>query len=183
MRLPTLLLLLIAAAVPALAQNTRAAIERRYATLDSAIRRNDVAGMLAIQSPNFTSDNVGGVALDYARMVERTRLLASLIDSVIHARNTIREFTTTGDTAVVTVCQEFSRIQRVAGRARRVDTSVLQRERWVRIGGEWKRDRVDDEHGLRWFVDGVRIEPGRPYAPDAPPYAPNPDPPTGCGLR
>lgn len=165
-----------------LVQTPRAEIERQYARLDSAIRRNDVAGILAIQAPSFTSDNLNGVAMDYAAMEARTRLMASLIDSVIHVRNTIRDFARRRDTVVVTVCQEYSRIQRVAGQPHRIDTSVLQRERWVRLGGDWKRERVDEEHGLRWFVDSVRIEPGRPYTPGAPPYAPNPDPPTGCGL-
>jgi hypothetical protein len=169
--------------VPAAAcgQSERAEIERQYRRLDSAVHRNDVPGMLAIQAPSFTAAGPNGAVLDYAAMEARTRLLASLVDSVIYVRNTIRDFASRPDTVVVTVCQEFSRIQRIADRPRRVDTSALQRERWVRVGREWKRERVDDVHGTRWFVDGVRVNALRPNSVDALPYAPNPDPPTGCG--
>lgn len=165
----------------AVCQAERASIERQYQRMDSALERNDVNAILAFQAPTFRSGSPNGAALDYQAMEARTRLLSSLVDSVIYAHNTLREFVSHGDTVVVTVCQEFSRIQRIGGRPRRVDTSVLQRERWVRVGTEWKRDRVDDVHGMRWFVDGVRVDAVRPYSPEAPPYAPNPDPPTGCG--
>jgi hypothetical protein len=165
---------------PALCQTPRAAIEKQYSRLDSALMRNDVTAILAVQAPTFTSLNPNGESMDYQAMEARTRLLSSLVDSVIYVHNTIRDFAGRGDTAVVNVCQEFSRIQRIDGRPRRVDTSALQRERWVRIGAEWKRERVDDVHGTRWFVDGVRVNSVRPNSGTAP-YAPNPDPPTGCG--
>jgi hypothetical protein len=165
---------------PALCQTPRAAIEKQYSRLDSALMRNDVTAILAVQAPTFTSLNPNGESMDYQAMEARTRLLSSLVDSVIYVHNTIRDFAGRGDTAVVNVCQEFSRIQRIDGRPRRVDTSALQRERWVRIGAEWKRERVDDVHGTRWFVDGVRVNSVRPSSGTAP-YAPNPDPPTGCG--
>ena len=143
--------------------------------------RNDLNAILAVQAPTFTSLNPNGETMNYQAMEARTRLLSSLVDSVIYAHNTIRDFAVRGDTAVVNVCQEFSRVQRVDGRPRRIDTSVLQRERWVRAGTEWKRERVDDVHGMRWFVDGVRVNALRPNSADTTPYAPNPDPPTGCG--
>jgi len=82
------------------------------------------------------------------------------------------------------VCQEFSRIQRFAdGRPRRVDTSALQEETWVRTAGAWKRQHVENVRGTRWFVDGVRVDPTKPYTPGMPAYVPDVDPPTGCGLR
>jgi hypothetical protein len=166
---------------PAQCQTERRAIELQYSRLDSALMRNNVTAILEAQAPTFTSLNPNGGTMDYQAMVERTRLLSSLVDSVIYAHNTIRDFAGQGDTVVVNVCQEFSRIQRINGRPRRVDTSALQRERWVRLGTEWKRDRVDDVHGMRWFVDGVRVNALRPNSADTTPYAPNPDPPTGCG--
>ena len=179
----TLGLGMVALAGPAGAhcQTDRASIERQYSRLDSALMRNDVTAILAVQAPTFTSLNPNGQAMDYEAMEARTRLLASLVDSVIYVHNTIRDFASHGDTAVVNVCQEFSRIQRIDGRPRRVDTSALQRERWVRVGTEWLRERVDDVHGTRWFVDGVRVNSVRPTSSDTTPYAPNPDPPTGCG--
>ena len=179
----TLGLWIVALAGPAraLCQTDRASIQRQYSRLDSALQRNDVTAILAVQAPTFTAINPTGTVMDYQAMEARTRLLSSLVDSVIYVGNTIRDFAGQGDTVIVNVCQEFSRIQRIDGRPRRVDTSVLQRERWVRVGAEWKRERVDDVHGMRWFVDGVRVNALRPNSSETTPYAPNPDPPTGCG--
>jgi ketosteroid isomerase-like protein len=167
---------------PAPRPDARAEVEAMYERLAVAIRRSDVEAILAVKAPDFGSSNVGGVVFDYAAMEAYTRRMTSAIDSVIHIRNRIREFTLRGDTAVADVCQEFSRIQRVDGAPRRVDTSVLQTETWVRRPEGWRLRRVENERGMRWFVDGVRIDPLRPSL-GGPEYRPNPDPPTGCGLR
>jgi ketosteroid isomerase-like protein len=166
------------------AQDTRAEIEARYRQLADAIRRKDVEGILALQAPDFSSINPESGTFDYAAMERYTRRLTAAMDSVIHIRNVIRSFEAHGDTAVADVCQELSRLQRLGdSRPHRIDTSVLQRETWVRLADGWKRLHVSDVHGMRWFVDGVRIDPSKPYTPGAPAYAPESDPPTGCGLR
>ena len=167
-----------------LAQDSRTGIESQYQQLAEAIRRNDVEGILALQAPDFSSRNPNGSTFDFAAMERYTRRLAAAVDSVIHIRNVIRSFQERGDTSVVDLCQEFSRLQRLGdGRRHRIDTSVLQRETWVHLADGWKRLNVTNEHGMRWFVDGVRVDPSRPYVPGMPAYVPEPDPPTGCGLR
>ncbi len=168
----------------ALAQDSRTAIESQYQQLAEAIRRNDVEGILALQAPDFSSSNPSGNIFDFAAMERYTRRLTAAVDSVIHIRNAIRSFEERGDTSVADVCQEFSRLQRLRdGRRHRIDTSVLQRETWVHLADGWKRLNVTNEHGMRWFVDGVRVDPSKPYMPGMPAYVPEPDPPTGCGLR
>jgi ketosteroid isomerase-like protein len=165
------------------AQDSRTAIEAQYQRLAEAIRRNDVEGILALQAPDFSSRNPNGT-FDFAAMERYTRRLAAAVDSVIHIRNVVRSFEERGDTSVADVCQEFSRIQRLGdGRRHRIDTSVLQRESWVHLADGWKRLSVTNEHGMRWFVDGVRVDPSKPYTPGMAAYAPERDPPTGCGLR
>lgn len=174
------------AATPTLlsAQDSRTAIEAQYQQLAAAIRRNDVEGILALQAPDFSSKNPEAGTFDFAAMERYTRRLTAAVDSVIHIRNVIRAFEERGDTSVVDVCQEFSRIQRLGdGRPHRVDTSVLQRETWVHLADEWKRLQVTNVRGMRWFVDGVRVDPSKPYTPGMPAYVPEVDPPTGCGLR
>lgn len=169
---------------PVLAQDSRTAIESQYQALAEAIRRNDVEGILALQAPAFSSRNPNGNVFDFAAMARYTRRLAAAVDSVIHIRNDIRSFEERGDTSVADVCQEFSRLQRLGdGRRHRIDTSVLQRETWVHLADGWKRLNVTNEHGMRWFVDGVRVDPSKPYVAGMPAYVPEPDPPTGCGLR
>lgn len=167
-----------------LAQDSRPAIESQYQRLSEAIRRKDVDGILALQAPDFSSTNPNAKIFDYAAMEAYTRRLTATVDSVIHVRNDIRGFEERGDTSVADVCQEFSRLQRLRdGRQHRIDTSVLQRETWVHLADGWKRLNVTNEHGMRWFVDGVRVDPSKPYTPGMPAYVPDPDPPTGCGLR
>ena len=183
--IPPLLLCAACAAQPrpAAGADARAEIEARYAALADAIRRDEVEGILAFQAPDFTSRNPNGQAWDYAAMADYTRRLVAVVDSVIHIRNLIRDFRVRGDTAVADVCQEFSRIQRFPEGPRRVDTSALQTETWVRHPRGWLRSRVENVRGTRWFVDGRRVDATQPYRPDAPEYAPADDPPTGCGLR
>lgn len=166
------------------AQDSRTAIEARYRQLAEAIRRNDVERILALQAPDFSSKNPEAGTFDFAAMERYTRRLSAAVDSVIHVRNVIRTFEERGDTSVADVCQEFSRIQRLGdGRSHRVDTSVLQRETWVRLPDGWRRLHVTNVHGMRWFVDGTRVDPSKPYTPGMPAYVPEVDPPTGCGLR
>jgi ketosteroid isomerase-like protein len=162
--------------------DARAGVEAAYERLGEAIRRNDLPAILALQAPDFTSLNPNGERFDYAAMEAYSRRLTSAVDSVTHIRNRIRELTLRGDTAVADVCQEFSRIQRIDGTPRRVDTSALQTESWLRGPEGWRRSRVENVRGRRWFVEGVRIDPDRPNV-GGPEYRPDPDPPTGCGLR
>jgi len=168
--------------------DVRAAIEAQYAHIAAAMLRRDVEALVATQDSAYRAVNPAiGQAFGYAEMSDYMRRQVGAIDSVISLRNTIRAFTVRGaarDTAIADVCQEFSRMQRVGdGGPRRVDTSVLQRETWVRRPTGWRRLEVSDVHGMRWFVEGVRVEPGRPYTPGMPAFRPDPDPPTACGLR
>lgn len=184
-------LLILGAGVPSgtpaicdVARDARGAVEARYAALAEAIRQNNVEKIPSFQAPNFSSSNPNGKTFDYAAMESYTRRLSSAIDSVVHIQNVIRSFELHGDKAVAEVCQEFSRMQRIGdGQPHRVDTSALQRETWVRRDGQWRRQRVEDVHGMRWFVDGVRVDPSKPYTHGMPAYEPESDPPTGCGLR
>ena len=162
-------------------ENARDAIQTQYTHLADAIKSGHVEEILSFQAPNFTANNANGKISDYAAMEQYTRTLTAAVDSVIHVQNVIRTFTQHGDTAIVDVCQEFSRIQRIDDQPHRVDTSVLQRETWVRLESGWKRLHVDNEHGQRWFIDGVRIDPSNPRL-SAPPYVPAVDESTGCGL-
>jgi hypothetical protein len=125
--------------------------------------------------------------MDYAAVLEYSRRLVATVDTVYHTQNRIRTLDVRGaaqDTVVVDVCQEFSRQQRLRDEVpRRVDTSALQTETWIRRPVGWRRLRVENVHGTRWFVAGKRVDATQPYDPEAPPYAPVDDQPTGCGLR
>lgn len=165
----------------------RAAIVAQYDALGAAVRRLDIDGIMAVQDPAFTSVGPRGETMDYAGVLEYSRRLVATFDTVYHVQNRIRTFEVRGaeqDTVVVDVCQELSRQQRIGGgEPRRVDTSALQTETWIRRPAGWRRVRVENVRGTRWFVAGKRIDATRPYDPDAPPYEPVNEQPTGCGLR
>jgi hypothetical protein len=61
-------------------------------------------------------------------------------------------------------------MQMKAGKLRRVDTSAVQRETWINTPQGWRLKLIDDIHPGAWFVDGKRVDPSKPYDPDAPPY-------------
>jgi hypothetical protein len=37
----------------------------------------------------------------------------------------------------------------------------------------WKLKLIDDVRPGAWIVDGKRVDPSKPYDPDAPPYKPD----------
>ena len=73
------------------------------------------------------------------------------------------------------VHQRFKRMQLKAGQLRKVETEARQHETWVLTPQRWKLKYVDDVHSGPWYVDGKRVDPSKPYDPNAPAYNP-PDP-------
>jgi hypothetical protein len=74
--------------------------------------------------------------------------------------------------AVAEVFQEVSRYRELAGKRRKVDTSVVQRETWLKTADGWKLKCVDSVRDQKRYVDGKRVDPTKPYDPDAPPFEP-----------
>ena len=77
-----------------------------------------------------------------------------------------------GDGATVTVRQAYSRVQRMEGKLRKVETSVTQDETWVRTAQGWKRRLVENPREMEWFVDGQRVEPRQSPAANTTDQAP-----------
>ena len=90
-------------------------------------------------------------------------------------RNTIQKLTVSENKliAVAEVFQEASRTRELAGKVRKVDTSVIQRETWLKTPDGWKLKSVDNVRDQKRFVDGKRVDPTKPYDPNAPPYNPS----------
>jgi len=77
-----------------------------------------------------------------------------------------------GDTAAVLIHQYWHRSQLKAGKIRDVETTADQWETWVEKDGVYLRCKVDRVAPKIWKVDGKRIDPSKPYNPDAPEYVP-----------
>ncbi len=68
--------------------------------------------------------------------------------------------------------RQWSRMQMKRGKLRRVDTEAIQTETWVNTKDGWKLKHIGDVKPGAWYVDGKRIDPSKPYDPDAPEYRP-----------
>ena len=150
----------------------RHALEQRYAELARAVETRNLALFQSLRTATFHTRDLDGRESDAAAMRERSRRMLEGLRPPIHSSFDLGTIDVQGDRAVATVTQHFSRMQMVAGRLRKVDTSVTQDETWIRTAEGWKLETVDNERDLLWFVDGKRVKPGAPYDPDASPYQP-----------
>ena len=160
-----------AAAEDASDARVRTQIEARYEAMAKAFASRDTAAVLALRTPDFCVHYPGGErdSADNAR-----RVLAYFFSNnlpPIDIRYTVRSLVTPGaDLAVVDVFQQGSRYQMLNGRKRKVSHEVTQRETWRRVDGVWLLAAVDDIRGRRRWVDGVAVDPSKPFDPTAKPY-------------
>jgi hypothetical protein len=73
----------------------------------------------------------------------------------------------------VTVLQQWSRRQASQGKLRLYQTVTVQDETWVFLDSEWKRKLVENLRPGAWLVDLTRVDPTKPYDPEAPPFDPH----------
>ena len=90
------------------------------------------------------------------------------------ARYTIRELAVSENRliAVVEVFREITEGRTLAGAPRKIVTSCMKRDTWSRTRKGWKLKSVDHIRDQKKFVDGKRVDPTKPFDPDAPPYEP-----------
>jgi len=170
-----LLLLALSTAVAAPPKPTvREELEVQYAKLGAANERKDLAAIMALKSDTFYAIGPHGELNDRISMENYSRGFLAGIRPPIHIKQTILDLKVSEHelVAIVTVLQEVSRFRELDGKLRKVETSVVQRETWVKTGGEWKLQFVDDEHDQKKLIDGKRVDPSKPYDPDAPPFLP-----------
>ncbi|MBI3409571.1 MAG: nuclear transport factor 2 family protein [Planctomycetes bacterium] len=153
-------------------RRVRKELDEQYLKLAEANQKRDLKAILALRTPDFSTKGPKGQSSNYKQMAEVSKKLVEAMRPPIQLQNTILELTLDQNEAKATVLQEFSRMQNMAGKIRKVETSAIQRETWVRTDEGWKLKFVDDVHDRRWLVDGTRVDPDRPYNPDDPPYKP-----------
>jgi antitoxin component of MazEF toxin-antitoxin module len=167
----------------------RRALEEQYAKIAQAQVNKDIDAMRALRTPDFTVDTANGERWDLETSLNYSRIGFQQVQSNISISNTIQSLDVsivadeicalpgrpvTGPCyqAVAIVHQQWSRMQMKAGRLRRVDTEAIQTETWVNTKDGWKLKHIGDVKAGAWYVDGKRIDPSKPYDPDAPEYRP-----------
>ena len=177
MRRAVLALILIAmSAGAAAAEDTtearvRSQIEGRYEAMAKAFAARDTAAVLALRTPDFCIHYPGGErdSADGARRVLAYFFSNNLPPIDVHY--TVRSLVTpSADVAVVDVFQQGTRYQMLNGKKRQVSHEVTQRETWRRLDGVWLLAAIDDIRDRRRWVDGVAVDPSKPFDPTAKPF-------------
>jgi len=154
-------------------ETIRRQLTEQYKRIEAANKNKDVMALLSLRAPNCSANGPDGTHSNCVDMDNYTKQLIAEIGTVASLTNTILALRVEGETAVATVAQHFVRTQMKLGKLRNIDTSAIQDETWVRTPESWKLQFVANVHGRRWYVDGKRIDPHKPFDPDAPPYNPS----------
>ena len=150
----------------------RRALEEQYAKIAEATRNKDLTTVLALRTSDFMVLAPNGETWDFERSANYVKAGFEQVQSIISLRFTIGMIEVSGNEAAAIIHQDWSRMQMKGGKLRRVDTSAVQRETWINSPQGWRLKLIDDIHPGAWFVDGKRIDPSKPYDPNAPPYVP-----------
>ena len=180
------LILAVVGVSPALAQDAatvRKELDIQYRKLAEAHNRKDLKAIANLKTRDFHAIFPDGGVGDVQTMAQYTKQFIENNQPPFNIRNTIQQLTVSenGLIAVAEVFQEASRTRELAGKVRKVDTSVTQRETWAKTPEGWKLKSVDNVRDQKRFVDGRRVDPTKPYDPDAAPYDPDADAPPNQG--
>ena len=164
-------------AVPHRAQddaNVRRELENQYKKLAEAHERKDLKTIVGLKTADFHAIFPDGRVGDSRVMEQYSRQFLESNHPPFNLRFTIKKLDVSenGLIAVAEVFQELSRQREMAGKLRKVDTSVMQRETWAKTTEGWKLKSVDNVRDQKRFVEGKRVDPTKPYNPDDPPYQP-----------
>jgi len=171
-------LFLAVAAGAALAQDEaeiRKELDAQYRKLAEAHDRKDLKAIAALKTADFHSISPDGKVHDVESMEQYTKNFLEMNKPPYNIRVTIENLAVSENRliAVADVFQEASRMRDLAGKSRKVETSVRQRETWSRTPQGWKLKVVDNVHDQRRYVDGKRVDPTKPYDPNSAPFEPD----------
>lgn len=150
----------------------RRALEAQYAKIAEAQKNKDIAALRSLRTSDFSVNLPNGETWDLETSLNYSKRGFEQVQSIISIFNTIESLTVNGNEAVAVVHQQWSRMQMMKGKLRRVETSAIQTETWVNMPDGWKLKHIGDIKPGAWIVDGKRVDPSKPYDPDAPPYNP-----------
>ena len=150
----------------------RKALEARYAEIREAYRVKDPEAVLRMRTEDFHAVLPSGERWDAAASAQYTHAGFAQVETTLALTFDIETIDVHGDTAAAEIDQHWVRQQHKGGALRHVDTRAHQRETWIQRNGAWRLWRVDHIHPGPWIVDGKRIDPSRPYDPNAAAWEP-----------
>ena len=150
----------------------RRALEEQYKKVAQAQMNEDIEAMRALRTADFSVNMPNGDRWDLEASLNYSRAGFQQVESNISLSNTIESLDVHGDEAVAVVHQRWSRMQIKGGQLRRVDTEAIQTETWVNTKDGWKLKHIGNVKPGAWYVDGKRVDPTKPYDPNAPEFRP-----------
>lgn len=155
--------------------DVRRELEAQYKNLAEAHDRKDLKAIITLKTSDFHAIFPDGRVGDSKLMEQYSREFLERNQPPFNQRFTIQKLTVSYNKliAVAEIFQEVARYQDMAGKRRKVETSVLQREIWAKTSDGWKLKSVDNVRDHKKYIDGKRVDPAKPYNPDDLPY--NPD--------
>ena len=152
----------------------RKELDAQYKRLGEAHDKKDLKAIAALKTQDFYSILPDGRVADVKVMAENTKNFLETNQPPINSRFTIQSLSVSPNKliAVAEVFQEVSRFRDLEGKRRKVETSVVQRETWSKTADGWKLKCVDSVRDQKRFVDGKRVDPNKPYDPNAPAFEP-----------
>jgi hypothetical protein len=154
----------------------RRALEAQYAKIAEAQINKDIEVMRSLRTADFTVKMPNSETWDLETSLNYSKRGFEQVQSIISISNTIETLDVNGYEAVAVVRQQWSRMQMMKGKLRCVETSAVQRETWVNTTEGWKLKLIDNIQPGVWVVDGKRVDPSKPYDPNAPAYNPDKNP-------
>jgi len=148
-------------------------IRKQYERMARAFAARAVDSIATIRTADFHAVLPSGDRYDAAQMLDVLQHFFVQNKPPIRVWFTLRNASRTDSGEIaIQVFQQGSRYQDLAGRKRKVEHDVTQRETWRRENGVWKFHSVDSIGNPHRWVDGKPIDPSKPFDPAAPPYQP-----------
>jgi hypothetical protein len=147
-------------------------LEKQYAKFNGALLNNDSTVSCKLIHPNSKTVMPNGQIWDAQKTCEYMTASFRQVKKTYKVLFDMDTIQVRGDTASVLIHQYWYRLQMKGGKLRDVETTADQWETWVKKNGVYLRWKVDRIVPKIWKVDGRRIDPSKPYDPNAPEYKP-----------
>jgi hypothetical protein len=149
-------------------------LDGQYARIERAMMANDEKQLFDVYAPDFEAHMKNGEVRSFKESAAYSKAGFDSVKENISISNEIVDLVSCGpSTLKATVLQQWTRRQMSEGKLRLYQTVTVQDETWILREGEWKRRLVDNIRPGAWMVDLKRVDPTKPYDPDAPAYDPH----------
>jgi len=151
----------------------RTALEAQYAKIAQAYYDDDPEPVRALRTADFSVQLPNGDRQSSEQTEAYLKASFEQVKRTLQVSFDIGTIDVRGDTALAEIHQQWRREQDKAGQLRNVETEAHQREWWLNTPHGWRLFFIDNVRPGVWKVDGKRIDPSKPYDPDAAPYQPD----------